>query len=432
MQRHADTMAAEACGVCAKAYTNEIRRPVTCLHCGFSACKACTKTYIETSAQVPARCMNCFHEWDRGFIARNFPQAWISEQYKGLWKRQLIEREKALLPMSQIMVANYRVAQSLELHIDKLDEEIDKCTQFLRSLRLARDRTVTNLHNVSANNYRGRNNYDVKTVFSNRSCPAAQCRGFLDGEWRCGLCMSSVCRSCYALIVPGRQHTCNDQDVASMNLIQQSSKPCPNCGMAIHQTDGCDQMWCTVCRTAFSWQTGDIDSGRIHNPHYRTYMQQRPREVGDIPCGGLCSVHDLRKAATHTRSEDLAQLLAYRRSVDKLSGVQSKLQRLATVHDPLDHSALRLSFLLGRISEEQWSRMLYTREITREKNVTIRQIYETYLWSVSETLSAFVAKQMDVTATTTQLHALLNLANKGLQDAEAVFRTRCPRININE
>jgi len=51
----------------------------------------------------------------------------------------------------------------------------------------------------------------------------------------------------------------------------------------------CDQMWCTQCRTAFSWKTGRLET-HIHNPHYYEWQRKNnggvaPRNPGDIQCG---------------------------------------------------------------------------------------------------------------------------------------------------
>lgn len=423
------------CAICEKFYTEDLRRRVTCAHCSFSACRACTKTYIET-ANVSARCMNCFREWDRDFINRNFPLSWINGPYRSLRARMLVEKEKALLPSSQHMVANYRLAQSLSVEIGHLDSAIERQRMYLETLERKRNHKIVEYDRAVANKYRGRKT--VKNVYSNRACPDGACRGFLDTEWRCGLCRAAVCKTCYVVIGADGTHACKPEDVASMQAIEQSSRPCPNCNMAIVKSDGCDQMWCTACHTAFWWTSGDIVRGRIHNPLYYNLQQDRPREVGDVPCGGLCNTHDLVKAFACTKEGTALlptlslfwryPLFSFYVLVGQDSAVQRQLRRLRNVYNDIDHCDLRLEYLLGNITEKRWQSMLYSRENLREKNIAVRQIYETFLWSVTETLSAFVAGQMDLSTAMEQLNFLFSSANIGLSNTQAAFGMKCPSI----
>jgi hypothetical protein len=54
-------------------------------------------------------------------------------------------------------------------------------------------------------------------------------------------------------------------------------------------------MWCTSCKTPFSWTTGQIvPSGqRLHNPHAIEYMRRSGNTVrapGDLVCGGVITI----------------------------------------------------------------------------------------------------------------------------------------------
>jgi hypothetical protein len=122
-----------------------------------------------------------------------------------------------------------------------------------------------------------------------RACPIETCRGFLSTQWKCGLCETHTCSTCH---VPktAEEHTCNPDDVATAELLAKDTRPCPKCGTGIFKIDGCDQMWCIECHSAFSWRTGQLELGHVHNPHFFEYQRRigtNARNILDMPCDAL-------------------------------------------------------------------------------------------------------------------------------------------------
>ena len=156
-------------------------------------------------------------------------------------------------------------------------------------------RNITRLRNERDHLSDRSNNNRVRNQFI-KACPVPTCRGFLSSQWKCGICNNWTCPECHEVKGPDRNvpHECNEETKATAALINNDTRSCPTCGTGIYKIDGCDQMFCTECHTAFSWRTGCIEQN-IHNPHYYEWMRrtggQIPLNHNEIQCDGKSITH---------------------------------------------------------------------------------------------------------------------------------------------
>ena len=133
--------------------------------------------------------------------------------------------------------------------------------------------------------------YDNRPVAEHAfRCPNTDCRGLIQRDtMKCGLCHLDACGRCHQN--KDETHVCNEDLVQTLLLINRETKPCPKCHVSIQKTEGCDQMYCVLCKTLFSWETGLEDrTGNVHNPIAIEVMRNAGvlmRAPGDVPCGGL-------------------------------------------------------------------------------------------------------------------------------------------------
>ena len=216
-----------------------------------------------------------------------------------------------------------------------------------------------------------------------RKCPLDECKGFIDEDWYCGLCQNTFCEQCNELV--GEGHICNPDSVKTMKLLKRDTKSCPKCGTMIHKIDGCAQMWCTSCHTAFDWRTGQIETGRIHNPHFIEFKKKTmsSREHGDIPCGGTPTFRELRSVGASNKILSFA-IIVY----------QCERDLMFMDLQPADNLQLRISYMLNEMSEEYFKTELQRRDKLREKNRDIRNIYQMFVDTAGDLLRQYV---LDVT-----------------------------------
>jgi hypothetical protein len=227
-------------------------------------------------------------------LTSNFSHAFLSGEYKVHRENVLLDQERALFVETQPFVENQILREKNDAKMKEMQQIIQKYNGIYSKLmdesrRLSRKQTHERQQFV-------------------RACPKDGCNGFLNQQWKCGICETKHCKDCHQpLAVVSHDgetkwgdggdggdggagvgdantppHVCNPDDVATASLLEKDTKPCPKCNMGIFKIDGCNQMFCTQCNTAFDWTTRKIANGVIHNPHYFEWLRRNSAN-GEIP-----------------------------------------------------------------------------------------------------------------------------------------------------
>jgi len=364
--------------------------------------------------------MNCKRPWSREFMAGAFTQVWMNTAYRAKRENLLFERERSLMPATQYLVEKELKVRQLTAdnarHTQEIVKNRDEMTKIQRQPTDVMERyqamqeyaehnavlDVRIQYNLSRINYIRTN----ETLGKNerrafvRACPAAECRGFLSSVWKCGLCEVWVCPDCHEIKGSERDsaHTCDPGNLETARLLEKDSKPCPKCASMIFKIHGCDQMYCTQCNTAFSWNTGRIETNRIHNPHYYEYLRQRAgeggdirREIGDIPCGGMPHTQGIinrLKMAGELPDATYISLERAARGAIHIEHVTMLRYRVNVVNDNQD---LRIKYMIGDFDEDEFKRQLQLREHQTERKTAIAAVLNTYVILVSEVFRKLVS-----------------------------------------
>jgi hypothetical protein len=312
--------------------------------------------------------MNCKKLWNREFIDANCTKTFRNKELKNHRENILFERQQILLPETQKDVIIEKTKRNIKRLIAENEEH-------KRDIEFTLNDLKNNLSRINFGNTDGIiSGLEAGCMFK-RKCPLGDCKGFLSSKWKCGVCEKTICSRCNEL--KEEEHECNEDSVKSMELLKKDTKPCPTCGEMIFKIEGCSQMWCPKCHTAFSWNTGRIERGHIHNPHYYDFLRNTGggghREHGDIPCGGRPHVRELMEFLGYRKwfrnklpdGNVLKQtILDIHRLISHVDGFELRYNYNFTEHN---WTITRVQYLLDEISEDTFKCMLQKSEKKREK-----------------------------------------------------------------
>ena len=377
----------EFCNICVEPYNKSNLKKVICCFCQFEACRTCCEKYIMDQT-TNICCMNpqCNKQWSRQFFRSMFTKVFINTKLKKHTENIFFDQERALLPATQVIIEEMLRKEKINLEMKEID---DKITELYREKNELRQ--TLNIRIAPRNQ-----------VFI-RACSDPDCRGFLSSQWKCGLCEKYTCSTCHE--VKGErnndEHVCHPDNIATAALIVNDTKPCPNCRTNIYKIDGCSQIWCTHCNTAFDWVTGNIETTNIHNPHYYEWMR-RNNNGRDLPRnpGDLCDGRPLH--ITHRFPRDIENELL-RKGVLRDNNFTSFFENINIITRNLIHmrvvelvkynfnhfennQSLRIMFMRNIINEDRFKTLLQQNDKKIQKNLELRTIFQLLIDTSTEIL----------------------------------------------
>ena len=370
----------EICSICCEKINVSNRKDIKCLYCNYIACRECIVQFLLININEP-NCMNCKKVWNREFLCNNFTKTFINNDYRDYRQKLLLDKEKALLPATQIIVEAMNNKKKLQKTLSEYLIEFNKKKQELYD--------EINLNETIIN---GKTNNNIQKKVFIKKCGVEDCRGFLSEQWKCGMCDTITCNKCLEILNnnPENIHVCKEENIESAKLISKDSKPCPKCAALIFKIDGCNQMWCVLCHTAFSWVTGQIETSRIHNPHYYEMLRNMSAN-GEIPREpeNICNGNDDNVGMPNNNQIEILLLTKrnkpeYHIFKEKILNITRKIFHILYHHPnnfqqkyDNDKRCLRIRYLMNYITEDYWKKELQRKEKKYEKALNLYQVSRT-------------------------------------------------------
>jgi hypothetical protein len=231
----------------------------------------------------------------------------------------------------------------------------------------------------------------------------------------------------------GKDHKCDEAVLESMRLLHNDTKPCPRCTARIFKTQGCDHMFCTHCRTHFSWVTGRITAQSTNHHYDRTEsFAKNLQTIGNQAVA--CESDMTLDAVTATQvPEEARKKPLFRLLYTELSHLR---HMRASLFDPRKvmeaHDAAliqnRLNYLRGKLTEVQAKAKVYTLETALQKKLDTERLLSIVISGFNDLQRTWRAKNYgDIESLSTGLLQVAEESSLAIQKEyggqRVVFRT---------
>ena len=366
----------------------------TCPFCDESCCLECIQKGLLANETEPY-CMFCKKLYSMEHIMTINPRPWIKKMFLPHMSKIRVKQEMNLLLGDQLEAKTILKVRALRKEYSKLPliKKIRKTFKDPKQLQ-------SKLEEVRKEQLRIRKEirkYETQDILYMKQCkkvsfygfcPVDKCKGMLDENFKCQLCDVNVCHDCGEINL--MNHQCLEENKKSFQSVQKESKPCPQCGVPIFQSSGCDQMWCVLCFTPFSWSSGKRIDGVIHNPHYYEWL----KSSNNVDVEPELNCEELPTAV------QFSSFLNYHypdQTKNWWYKIHQTIIHLREIVFPLvnqnrvpNNKSLRIQYLVGDIDENRWRNLLQYREERRMKLNALYLITDLNIQLFTDLISKFI------------------------------------------
>jgi hypothetical protein len=420
------------CPVCVET-TNGRNKEIKCVHCEYSCCTECCKTYILGSVNDP-KCMSCTKEWSREFMSENFTNSFITKEYKKHRENTLYDRQISMLQETQIVAERRKQVETVAKEIRDIDIQMKELKIKKRKLENDKWRLKNGHAKVEEK--------EMKEKFFGH-CPQDNCRGFINKSWNCGICETKVCKTCKENINDIQDHICDPNVVLSVRALKAESKPCPKCKVPIFKISGCKQMWCVVCHVAFDYHSGEIvRRGTVHNPHFIEWQKQQGGNfVQNNNACGRDRIPDTNfYALIHPfHHHETAEYFHYfNRFLNHCHHVERENYNVdMNNYDIGAYLELRIDLLLNKITEKDFKTKVQRNEKKIHKKYDIMLIVDMFVETGRDILDQSFRKKRTFTGnikpeelkkSVKLVENLILYTNESLKNVSKIYKNKVPQI----
>ena len=347
--------------------------------------------------------MHCSVAFKMEHIHDSFPKSFWNNDYKKHREQILLslERSQCAATLPYVQMATDHDAASAELHTCRM--EIAELTKRLKQKKLQESALRIRVQETELHR---RPVVRTSSQEPHIPCNTPQCRGFVTKDTpKCACCNQSTCHRCHQTVAdadtagagsgpeapddapPAHEvHVCAEDDIATVQELRRNAKQCPECRVYISKVDGCDQMFCVSCHTAFSWNTGLRINGPIHNPHYfevrarlGTIEPRAPHQHANPQgCDEIPSIHALRREVNNGRQLEPDVELTYRYAQHIRDVVCGRLRELGREYSFNTNLERRVDWMRNKLTDEQFRQHLHRNDKRARYNTELLSLFQMY------------------------------------------------------
>jgi len=386
---------ASACEVCYEEFNNSTHKMVRCDKCEYKCCKQCVRTYFKDILNEP-HCMKCKMQWEPEFVIASVNKVYYNGEFKENRKAMLTTLEKSRLPDTQNDAKVFLLQEELDKKVLSIKEQIK---QLKTQIKIKEQEIILAHSEFLKEKKTGRKVFIMKCQ--------SDCKGFLSTSYKCDLCNKHTCSKCFEVKNEDDVHTCKPENVETVSLMKKETRACPGCSVRIYKIDGCNQMWCVECNTAFDWVSGRIINGTIHNPHYYDYLKKNgdiQRAPGDVLCGGLPNVRSMYEKISLLRANGTIDGSVSEVMLRNIGNVHQFVNHIHHLYTDLTQNEsyqnalkmVRIKYILSRMTEEEFSAAIFKEHKKNSKNqkkMQLLQMVDNVGTDILQNYNAFLEKK---------------------------------------